>query len=160
MTKTIIIPILLILTSCARIPQKKLGSVPYRNMDARVIRYVKSFERYYGKNIPNINIKFRDLPGHTGGVCYTLTKKIEIDEPKWKNDKDEYSKEEVIFHELGHCVLNLGHDYHIKRGTRCPISIMYYKGASYKRCYRKYRPYYIMELFFRNKNNKQKVKER
>lgn len=146
--------LLIFLMSCSSPSVKKEGPVPYRNVDVRAMKYVKSFEKYYGKNIPNISIEFKDLTGRAGGVCHTIKGTIKIDEPMWEYKKDEYAKEEVIFHELGHCVLGLGHDYVIKKKSKCPSSIMYYQGASIKGCYKKYRPYYIRELFFRQKNDK------
>jgi hypothetical protein len=120
----------------------------YPNADVRAIPYIKTFERLYGRSIKYIDIKFTDLPGAAGGVCNMLSKKIRIDEPSWKR-KTKYQKEEVIFHELGHCVLGLGHDYY-QETSRCPRSVMFWR-ASYRGCYKRYRNYYRKEIFFRYK---------
>ena len=151
--KVIMILVLLILISCSNTPSKRYGT-RHKRIDDRAVKYVKKFEQYYKRKIPShIIIKFRDLPNNAGGLCNTIKDIITIDTPIW-NKKDVYEREEVVFHELGHCVLSLDHDYNIKEGTTCPISIMYFKGATVKGCYRKHRSYYIKELFFRAKNGK------
>ena len=149
-----IIIILLMLTACSSSPTREYDLILYKNADERAIKHIKIFERYYNKNISNITIKFKDLKGTAGGTCDTKKRTIEIDEPLWEYEKDEYAREEVIFHELGHCVLGLGHDYFIKKRSKCPTSIMYYKGAAINGCYRENRSYYIRELLFRMKNYK------
>ena len=151
----IVLLTLILMMGCSNVPRK--GLVLYRHVDARTIEYVKEFEKHYGKNIPNITIEFRDLPGNAKGLCNTITRKIYIDEDKWYGI-GKLSQEELIFHELGHCVLGLGHDFTIKSRDFCPTSMMYKDGAIVEGCYEKDRDYFIKELFFRDKNRKSRYK--
>jgi hypothetical protein len=75
-------------------------------------------------------------------------REIEIDRNKW-NDLNEFSRQTLINHELGHCHLGRDHDHSIDKDGN-PLSIMhpsnigwYYKGAEYE---------YDAELFTRNKD--------
>ena len=83
--------------------------------------YVKTFEaesRIYGnaQNVNNLIIRFagRDspnLPDTIAGRCTASigTPLIEINPVHWSHFTAE-CKEILIFHEMGHCILNLDHD--------------------------------------------------
>jgi hypothetical protein len=59
-----------------------------------------SMEIVFGTLNPNVEI----------GVCEVgIGRKITIDPSSWAT-LQEYSRQNLIFHELGHCILNLGHD--------------------------------------------------
>jgi|GEM_PF-6063841 hypothetical protein len=88
-------------------------------------------DRYIGK-VRETEIQFADLDEGTAGVCYYLINRVEIDRRFWEKAKL-YHKDELIMHELGHCVLNYEHD--------APPSIMQaakFLGISYVINYQKY----------------------
>ena len=99
---------------------------------------------YFSKNIA-INLY---------AVCYPgpmwLTN-IKINYERWKF-LDIYAKEELIFHELGHCLYWLNHDndlieLKVKNKFRtCPKSIMIGTWDIMDGCYKYNRDYYIKEL--------------
>lgn len=60
------------------------------------------------EEIASLTIEFRDLPKDYVGFCYPFRGKIDIDTPFWKSATDA-EKEELIIHEIGHCVLDLPH---------------------------------------------------
>lgn len=111
------------------------------NIDTEFEPYVSEFEWFYGKKVKS-GISFADLDDDSVGMCYYVTGNIEIDRDYWET-QDEFGKEELIFHELGHCVLNKGHNEH-KMGE-CPASIMYPNLVP--GCYKQHREYYLAELF-------------
>lgn len=86
--------------------------------------------------------------GAVAGLCRTFTHEIEINEFHWANSSEE-RKEHVIFHELGHCLLDRPHDNQLMDNGECK-SIM--KGTEENTCARNYessiwRDYYVDELF-------------
>lgn len=122
-----------------------------QEIEKEFIPYVLSFEKYSGKQVEAIRIRFANLdymPKVTG-ICYRTKFKlgistIKIDSYYWEKATDN-EKEMLIWHELGHCVLNKDHNNSI--GNRgCPISIMYFSGFP-EFCYVNYKRHYIKELF-------------
>lgn len=111
--------------------------------------HLRKFNIVYGMNV-DINIKYSDLPKGVVAYCLTYTfqpNHIEIDKTAFKS-YDYYGREEVVFHELGHCVLNRNHDDSeiTIRGEKIPTSIMYphvFGSASF---YKENLTYYYKEL--------------
>lgn len=120
----------------------------------------------------NIHFQFDDIEGTVVGLCYPYPwlKEIIIDRRWWnKWSRSDEQREEVLFHEIGHCLLRRGHtdssevtdlfswleNIFIKLGLTekkgflvdgCPASIMHpYTIDTF--CYRKHRDFYIDELF-------------
>jgi hypothetical protein len=86
-----------------------------------------------------------DLKGYVG-ICklgYYRVPYIAIDRTYWKNSS-RWGREWLVFHELGHCVLDRDHRDD-KFGVNCPASIMHSYANSF--CYKDYRNYYVKELF-------------
>ena len=106
--------------------------------------HVAVFEKHYGKKLKGIGIKFEDLSseGTAVGICYLLTGNIGIDKSYWEY-ADDLEREQLILHELGHCVLGLSHNTEMTGS--CPESLMY--PSLIPHCYKKSREYYIKELF-------------
>lgn len=82
------------------------------------IPYVQQFEAILGHSIGDIPIQFAAESGNTIGVCnwwYGGYRQIKIDPDYWNASPsnggpiDDDEKLSLIFHELGHCVLNRGH---------------------------------------------------
>jgi hypothetical protein len=82
-------------------------------------------------SITDLVIRFtNELTGETLGECFNYhgqqTNMILIDVQDWPNESDEYRRI-VLFHELGHCILNLEHDQtgRVQGGYCTPTSIMW-----------------------------------
>lgn len=62
-------------------------------------------------------------------VCWSyqgVGQKVEIKKSRW-DSLEEAGKEQLLYHELGHCVMNKGHDFGYHWGSEsrwCPVSIM------------------------------------
>jgi hypothetical protein len=111
-----------------------------KGIDSAFNKHVSKFERYYEKKV-EVGINFGDIEDSVG-LCYLLTGNIEIDKEYWDR-QDEAAREELIFHELGHCVM--GKEHNEKMIGDCPASIMY--PYIMPDCYTRHREYYIKELF-------------
>lgn len=145
--------LVLFLIGCS--DQKRVVTV--RDIDPELETYVTSFEHIYNVHV-NYSIKFENLPGNQIGECRGFrspNRKIVIDSDFYSQNKNNYAAIElVVFHELGHCSLNRGHDTSFKLipisgqtyGDVIPTSIMYPTfNASYL-YYLKYLEYYRKEL--------------
>lgn len=113
--------LLLFLVSCSH---NIINSVEVRS-------FVKSFERICGKKV-TIPIYWGDLPTEDGsktiGVCRgfqqsLLFRSIVLDKSYW-NQATYWEKESLVFHELGHCVLDRPHVIGYDEKYR-PLSIMH-----------------------------------
>jgi len=146
---TSLIPLLLLLVSCSTTPEH--GG--WKDSDERVWSYMASFEKNYGKEIPrNTFFKFKEFDRKkrsSSAYCILASGKMYMDEPTW-DEKDDFSRENLVYHELGHCILGLRHasTHHLK-DDECPSSMMHWQGAAINGCYMEDRSYYIKELFLR-----------
>jgi len=96
-----------------------------------------------------ISVRLIDIGGETVGRCLTFsnnTKTIELDRNYWDAQED-LGKEFVIYHELGHCLLDRGHLDAANQSGIC-VSIMH---SSNDLCRNNYntrtREAYLDELF-------------
>ena len=82
-------------------------------IDPAFTQYVQEFEAYIpGGNIGDIPIGFAAQSGQVIGVCEIWTsgyRDIKVDPTFWNGTSDEYTRRSLIFHELGHCVLDRAH---------------------------------------------------
>lgn len=92
--------------------------------------YYDRFNQWYGTDI-HIPISFANLGGQGyAGMCEIWSsgyRDIKIDQVYW-NKIDEDSKQQIIFHEGGHCHFNRKHNkglIDMPDGRLCPKSIMY-----------------------------------
>lgn len=99
-------------------------------VEPEIREHVEKFKLIYGLQI-NIEIKFKNLDPTTAGVCYYYEGNpednyIEIDKETFQ-EYSELGREELIFHELGHCVFNRDHttERMMFKGISVPTSIMY-----------------------------------
>lgn len=131
---------LMVFTSCAG------HTTP--NM-TNVTTHIREFEKLCRcKNF--VPIYFSKLKGNHVGECrwfkgLKLFRNIHLDEDYWEKS-DEYEREALIFHELGHCVLDREHDdsiIFVDSGPR-PKSLM---NSFLFSEYKKNRGYYIWEMF-------------
>lgn len=114
-------------------------------IESEFIPYVERFEQQIGVNV-QMDISWGNLVDPIVGVCIKYTdgyKEIQINQTAW-NNYEEFNKEEVIFHELGHCILDRDHDTNLITEYEIPKSIMY--PYVLDRVYDDYRSYYLEEL--------------
>ena len=88
--------------------------------------YVQEFEAHLGRSIGDVPLGFADLDEDKAGICTTYPsghKEVEIDQKYWQEIS--YNQRfNLIFHELGHCVLNLDHNM-VLLDDNCPSSFMF-----------------------------------
>lgn len=132
-----------------------------REIDPQLLPYVTNWERESGKTaILKININ-NDLNPSIVGICrYKIEKnqfnqifktyyQVEININYFRSLSDNNKAlgiEQVINHELGHCVKK--HDNHDNSllTDNCPASIMYKYAFGYTECYKKHRAMYWDEV--------------
>lgn len=145
--KKILLLISLILGACA-------PKYNYYAMDPTFIEYSDRFQNTF--NVENrVPIIFAEQKGNVIGSCHRYIPNspanwIEIDPTYW-GELDDLGKEELIYHELGHCVFALDHDDEFieKDGMWIEKSIMnpYHFGSDWY--YETYHQYYIDEMMSR-----------
>ena len=115
-------------------------------IDPELRPYLTKFEEEIGVDASGINIVFGDIEGDIVGFCNVGWKRrsIVIDRSSWKN-LEHYEKEELMYHELGHCAMDLDHDDEQKKILNsCPSSVMNSRLLGI--CYKLYTNYYKQEL--------------
>lgn len=78
--------------------------------------YVQSFIDLSGgliseKDMKYVTMRFGHLEDNVAGTCTPIpyNQIIEVDIGWWKKNQNQFSREQLIFHELGHCVLFRDH---------------------------------------------------
>ena len=110
--------------------------------------YVKEFElEYWVEN--NSSVTIVPIEGSHIGRCIKYTdgsRLIEIDSEFFqKNQNNYYVMQQLMYHELGHCVLDLGHnDQLLANGY--PVSIMYPWAFGHMYYYEINNDYYVEQL--------------
>ena len=121
--------------------------VPKFKIDPELQPYVDYFENDMNMEV-KINMSFYNQTDTVVAICYFYDKNpelnyIEVDPIQW-NHLDENGKEEVIFHELGHCLMGKEHDSMFLEKYNVPKSIMY--PYVFSTAYGAHKPYYVEEL--------------
>lgn len=132
MRYTLLIPVCLV--SCAKVP-----------VDQAFSPYVERFEAVTGA-FNDTPISFGNVVRPAIGTCTRYNdgyKYVTINRSFWDRATDD-QKEYLIFHELGHCVLNISHNDKTNNG--CPVSIMTKYEFGDTDCYRFNKAYYFNEL--------------
>jgi len=164
-TSTLVL-IAILFSSCI-LAVKTSGPFPIKpGIDAALRPYVDRFQRYghqykgAGWHGHDVYVQFGDtssfvvedpkLGNRVIGVCKTATgnapNEIVIDNATW-NSADQYEREALIFHELGHCAIDRQHEDAVDNDG-IPISLMY-PSLIVSAIYAPRRDYYIKELFSR-----------
>jgi hypothetical protein len=122
--------------------------------------YVADFEKTGAKvgvsvKVEDLIIKFGDLPNpRERGACEIVgdkTPTITVSKAKWAK-LDEYERQQLLFHEMGHCVLMQEHRNCIDKVEGVAKSMMNaYAIDSYT--YAEREKYYLTELFTRAAQN-------
>ena len=106
-------------------------------------RFVGDYLLYIGNPPPEaIEIHLKDLDGEEG-YYHKKEHKTYLDELTWVTASVHY-KELLLYHEMGHHILRRLHN-NLMFDDGCPVSIMYYQ--LHEGCYKKYKKYYVEELF-------------
>lgn len=116
-------------------------------VDGPLQPYVEAFERDYGVKV-NYNVKLKEMgPGIFGQCLYN--KGVYIDTAFFMG-ANEYYRDEIVRHELAHCVLDRDHYNEMFNSgpmKGCPVSLMHvHVFASANGCYKNFYDYYINEL--------------
>lgn len=90
----------LFLVACGKI------DLPAANIDSAFDPFIKNWEETYGIKV-TVNVLFGELPDKIAGQCFLKT--VTINKKYW-DEYSYYGKEQLLFHEFGHCLMNLGHD--------------------------------------------------
>jgi SprT-like family len=120
-----IIIILLFLVSCGKVNDM-------RAMDGELVHksepifntLARKFENEFNVAVKVPIIFSTTLERNIAGVCLVYStgyREIQISRQVWFNQSEE-QREQLVYHELGHCVLNKGHDDTTM--GECPNSIM------------------------------------
>ena len=140
-----------LLFSCG--PNPNISSTQPVTVDPVLQPYFDAFQTTIGYPSSGINGQFADTEsnpnplGETIGECTIYsdgTRTIQIDSGFWAR-ADESERIQLIFHELGHCALNLQHIV-TELPSGCPTSIMYPYTFGDNACYTSNLTYYFQEL--------------
>lgn len=115
-------------------------------------KHVAEFQRLYKVEV-TVTIMFADFPQGEFGLCknYGTNNRLNIvyiDRLFWISN-DYYAQEELLFHELGHCVLGRKHLEGLMvlgEYINAPKSIMYSIPFGYLPIYVENRDFYLKEL--------------
>jgi len=124
-----------------------------RNVDPDMEEYVHRFENDIGHDI-NFQVKFEELSDNKAGECIQWTNGAKLVKIKksYFMAINEYRKEQLLYHELGHCELNKDHNDSTKtfnsRAGTWPASVMRNTAfsESESNVYKEERNYYVQEL--------------
>lgn len=131
-------------------------------IDSAFLTFTSSFEDMYGGPITGIDIVFATQEYPTIGMCKvwdytTYTKKvIEIDPEYWYSERtSNYARTGLIYHELGHCLLDRRHTedkfYYTPEGKSYTVTVassIMYPTNFFSALYAPLQSYYFTELLF------------
>lgn len=122
-------------------------------VDPKLAPYLASFETDIGASSAGINAQFADtenVPGTLGevvGECVFSSdgsRTIQVDTKYWASI-DESQRIQLMYHELGHCALYMGH-ITTYQSDHCPTSIMFPYTFGDQPCFTENEAYYFQEL--------------
>jgi hypothetical protein len=122
-------------------------------------KQISTFEYYSGIGVRIPVVLYRFPYNWINGECisiYGIPTEVRISALYYETyGKDSLAIEQLVIHELGHCVLQYAHDESVipKDGQLIERSIMSSKTFGYEPYYKKYREYYLQEFFGRNYGN-------
>ena len=127
----------LLLTACGKAPVY---------VDVLLQPTIDQFQSEIGVSADGVSATFGPLTRPAIALCMVSgnEKHITIDKEYWIT-MDNMRQQQVMFHELGHCVLMLGHTNDVL-GNHCPKSVMYPYAFSDISCYVNNLSYYYHQL--------------
>lgn len=152
-----VLPILAFLSLQACQKEENVVTKSFPNIDKEFWAYFEKFEQEaanHGYEYDLINLGITAEIGETAssqwvGQCNHNTNQpnhIVINKMFW-NAADNWRKEKIIFHELGHCVLGRGHDEDVLNNGYCKSIMRSGLGACLDNYTNDTDEYYINELF-------------
>ena len=152
MYKKILSVVILLITpiGCATVPPEYKYNEYLENFAPYVGKFrIKAYTYNRTKLMSDVIIYFGEVQKSTNDGYVTVAMcdykgNIIINKKEW-NQRSTIKQENVIFHEMGHCVLNRDHTQGLFEDD-CPKSIMY-PSLMTDWCYLKRYDYYMKELF-------------
>lgn len=158
-TKLALATLIAVLAGCGQQPMDHFTRVqpaPFKySLEAEFVPYYERFTDVYNVNTKFVAGWFADTYTNSGGnavgICYSYTdgsRRIEIDRDYW-NASSDLGKEQLMFHELGHCVFNLDHNettIDLQNYGTIPASIMWPYTFGENWYYSELKDYYLKEL--------------
>lgn len=147
MSRFLIYPTVLLYIYLLCLYPKYMAEMRWNNS---IAQHVKMFEKIYKISV-HVPIYVSPLPElHENylfnGVCMPFQKRIILNKKFiQESGQDSFALQQLIFHELGHCVLNLDHNDDIMNNN-CPKSIMHSRFFGDTECYWNNIEYYLKEL--------------
>ncbi len=144
---TILVSVCFLVLSC-----RHESEIP--DVEPKLAKYVQRFfdegnRRGLNINLENtgITVRFSRLVGKNG-TCFTARRIIEIDSVLWQ-ERSEYDKEWLIYHELGHCILKRDHLLESLSRGECKSIMSNSEGLNCSINFKSnsWRQYYLDELF-------------
>jgi hypothetical protein len=138
----------LLLTACSSF-RSELNQTDER-IDKEFSPHVIEFQREF-RQVVRMPINFGIEEPQLAGVCLVMEdgfRQILINKKTWGSLSHD-QKEELIFHELGHCKLNLGHIEGQYLKTGCPLSLMapvLFSKHQALACYSRHKDYYLGQI--------------
>src|SRR5579884_1508973 len=102
----LLVLIALLSSSCGPPPD------PSITQDPELIPFINSFESEIGVDASHVSATFSKLTSPDIGMCDSYDdgrRDIYIDRDEW-NQMDYVGREQLMYHELGHCAMNLEHN--------------------------------------------------
>lgn len=147
--------------SCEVLPTQEIDNTPtvrsFTNVDQRLWSFFEEFENEAAERGFTFDLNQHNLTGnisdiHDDGVAgscsygFRQANRVTIDMPFWDR-AGYYSREMVVFHELGHCVLGRDHSEELTNNGFC-ASIMRSGTGNCQTLYNaQNKEYYLNELF-------------
>ncbi len=137
--KILILTLLLAAPACGKTSAERTQELLYKFEDdaARYSLHVDT---------DTLTVKFVDtIGGRFVGACAPILKEIWLVKSYWRSASGA-DQESLMYHELGHCLLDRGHNDNHNGPYGLPSSIMRRTGLQGD-VYETYRDYYLKELF-------------
>jgi len=140
--------ILILLSGCGKKLEHTdiVGITAPITVDATFKPYLSKFLADTGISPSGISVIFFDLPRPSVGRCTVYndnSRVINIDRTFWQYASED-RREATMYHELGHCALDLPHNNLLLLG--CPVSVMHENMPDYGTCYGLNKAYYHGKL--------------
>ena len=146
--------LLTLITACSHVHKQVAPIIVAKDLTLKEYLYMFSEigNKYSLKSIkiPKITIKFGNIKKKDGKTIYATCGKesgnlvITVDQKQWEY-LTLYRKEQLMFHEFGHCILDRHHCNRLIKGS--PMSIMHEGEFIIARDYKKNRHWFFIELF-------------
>lgn len=136
--------VLILLSACGKAQVSTDGGAI---VDSELAPYFDRFDSDIGANTSGINAYMAPQTYPTIAQCILYSngrRDIQVDPTIW-NNADDSAREQILFHELGHCALFLDHISTLN-SSNCPVSVMYPYAFGDSSCYLNNRQVYYDEL--------------